>query len=149
DGAGGADPVSGSRRGTFAPGPGAHAGRRAAGVLARDGAARIVVAAGGRSARLAGPRTPRRRRSLTWRRGRMLVGHRRIVRRPRRRVPRLEALEDRVVLATVTWINPAGGDWDTPANWSSGSLPGGNDDAVIALPGIVVTHTGIHNDTVH
>jgi hypothetical protein len=52
-------------------------------------------------------------------------------RRPR---PQLESLEDRLAPATVTWINPAGGDWATVANWSDGTvnrLPGSTDDAVI------------------
>jgi hypothetical protein len=48
-------------------------------------------------------------------------------RRPVRSRPaarfRLEALEDRAVPATVTWVNPAGGDWDTPSDWSTGQLP--------------------------
>jgi hypothetical protein len=65
--------------------------------------------------------------------------------RPRRAaLPlRLEALEERAVPATVTWVNPSGGDWDTAANWSDGTvsrLPGPNDDAVIPTPGITVTH---------
>jgi hypothetical protein len=68
----------------------------------------------------------------------------------RRRVfrPLLSQLEDRTLLATVTWINPAGGDWDTAANWSSGALPGPSDDAVIAVPGIIVTHSSSASDSV-
>jgi hypothetical protein len=31
----------------------------------------------------------------------------------------------------VTWINPAGGQWDQGANWSTGNVPGATDDAVI------------------
>jgi hypothetical protein len=66
---------------------------------------------------------------------------------------RLEALEDRAVPATVTWVNPAGGDWDTAANWSDGTvsrLPGPSDDAVIPTPGITVTHINSSaNDSVH
>jgi hypothetical protein len=53
----------------------------------------------------------------------------------------VSALEDRMLLATITWINPSGGDWDTPANWSSGAVPGPSDDAVINLPEITVTHS--------
>ena len=34
--------------------------------------------------------------------------------------PMPKRLEDRKLLATVTWINPGGGDWDTPSNWSTG-----------------------------
>src|SRR5262249_33551522 len=45
--------------------------------------------------------------------------------------PTLEVLEDRLTPAAVTWINPAGGDWDTASNWSSGAVPGAGDDVVI------------------
>ena len=34
----------------------------------------------------------------------------------------VEQLEDRMMLS-ITWINPAGGNWDTPGNWSSGAAP--------------------------
>ncbi|HEY7580750.1 MAG TPA: Hint domain-containing protein, partial [Acetobacteraceae bacterium] len=36
---------------------------------------------------------------------------------------------------TLTWANPGGGDWNTPANWSPSLLPTGFDTAVIANPG--------------
>jgi hypothetical protein len=62
---------------------------------------------------------------------------------------RLEALEDRVVPATVTWVNPAGGDWDVPMNWSSGMVPLPGADAVIDIPGITVTHANPIDDTVN
>ena len=51
--------------------------------------------------------------------------------------------------ATVTWVNPAGGDWNDTNNWSTGALPGAGDDVIIP-PGspITVTHsTG--TDTIH
>jgi len=38
--------------------------------------------------------------------------------------------------ATVTWINPAGGSWNNPANWTDGSInriPTGTDNVVIDL----------------
>src|SRR5262245_55420417 len=66
---------------------------------------------------------------------------------PRRRTrvigckPGVECLEDRMVPATLRFINPAGGDWDTPTNWDEGRIPGMNDDVVIDLPGIAVTHS--------
>ena len=56
--------------------------------------------------------------------------------------PALSRLEDRTLLSTVTWINPSGGDWDTPSNWSTDALPGPSDDVVINQPGITVTHDG-------
>jgi hypothetical protein len=65
-----------------------------------------------------------------------------------RRKPRLmtrlafDRLEDRTLPSTVTWINPSGGDWDTGSNWSTGTLPGAADDAVINTlnAGATVTH---------
>ncbi|MGD9690556.1 MAG: hypothetical protein AB7K52_12525 [Phycisphaerales bacterium] len=43
-----------------------------------------------------------------------------------------------------TWIGPAGGDWNDPANWAQGVLPGANDDVVIDIPGgtFTITHSG-------
>jgi hypothetical protein len=62
--------------------------------------------------------------------------------------PGLEALEDRRLPALITWINPLGGDWDKGSNWSSGSVPDLADQAVIALPGITVTHSHSNSDRV-
>jgi hypothetical protein len=66
-------------------------------------------------------------------------------------LPRLwvERLEDRLAPATVSWINPAGGDWDKASNWSTGQLPGSSDDVVINLPGITVTHAAAISDSIH
>ncbi len=51
-----------------------------------------------------------------------------------RRTPlSLEALEARVVLSTVSWINAGGGDWSTAANWSGGVVPNATDDAIINI----------------
>jgi Bacterial Ig-like domain (group 3) len=63
---------------------------------------------------------------------------------------RLESLEDRLAPATVTWMNPAGGDWDVPGNWSTGKVPTAMDDAVIdvAMP-ITITHSMALTDQVH
>jgi hypothetical protein len=72
--------------------------------------------------------------------------------RPARRFrrPLLETLEDRV-LPTATWVGGHGTDWGTAANWSGGTgtngLPGPNDDVVINLPGVIVTHSA-GSDTV-
>ncbi len=48
--------------------------------------------------------------------------------------------------ATVSWVGGSG-DWNMPANWSSGALPGPDDDVVIDRPGdITVTHSsGTHS----
>jgi hypothetical protein len=72
--------------------------------------------------------------------------------RPRARAgcrPRLEALEDRATPATITWVNPAGGPWDVPANWDLGRTPQPDDDVVIGRLnfGAVVDHAG-GDDTV-
>jgi phage baseplate assembly protein gpV len=45
----------------------------------------------------------------------------------------LETLEARTVLSTVSWINPAGGDWSTPSNWSGDSVPNVTQDAIINI----------------
>jgi hypothetical protein len=62
-------------------------------------------------------------------------------------LPRLEPLEDRTLPSTVTWINPAGGDWNTPGNWSTNALPGPSDDVVIDVPKVTVTIT--HSSGTH
>jgi RHS repeat-associated protein len=64
-----------------------------------------------------------------------------------------ETLEGRVLPSTVTWINPAGGDWDTAANWQDDKgvnrLPGPNDDAVINVAGnVTITHSQNVTDTI-
>ncbi|WP_428940892.1 hypothetical protein [Fontivita pretiosa] len=35
--------------------------------------------------------------------------------------------------STVSWINPAGGQWSAPSNWSAGTAPGPEDHAVFDL----------------
>ncbi len=62
----------------------------------------------------------------------------------------LFALERRTLLSAVSWINPAGGDWDTASNWNTGSVPGASDDVTIDLsPGITVTHSQGDTDSVN
>src|SRR6516164_9842420 len=73
--------------------------------------------------------------------------------RKSRRLLHLEALEDRILPSTVTWINLAGGDWDTAANWRDDQginrLPGPNDDTVINVAGnVTVTHSQNVTDTI-
>ncbi len=53
------------------------------------------------------------------------------IRRAPRRYLRLESLESRIALATDTFINLAGGFWDTDRNWSLGHPPASGDDAII------------------
>jgi type VI protein secretion system component Hcp len=49
----------------------------------------------------------------------------------------------------ITWINSAGGDWDTASNWSGGVVPGPNDDVVINVsPAVTITHAQNVTDTV-
>src|SRR5262249_22653396 len=49
---------------------------------------------------------------------------------------------------TVTWINPAGGDWDTAGNWDANRIPGAADDAVIPQSNITITHSSAATDAV-
>ncbi len=51
-------------------------------------------------------------------------------------------------MLSVTWTNPAGGDWDTPGNWSTDSLPGPSDDVIINMAGIAITHASTATDTI-
>jgi hypothetical protein len=50
-----------------------------------------------------------------------------------------------VVTGPNSWVNPAGGLWTDPANWSEGVVPGPGDIANIVLPGtytVVLSGTG-------
>src|SRR5207237_137283 len=47
--------------------------------------------------------------------------------------PRLEALEPRDTPTYVYWLPDGGGLWTNPANWSTGAVPGADDD-VDAFP---------------
>src|SRR5262245_42670793 len=55
----------------------------------------------------------------------------------------LERLERRLAPATVNWNVDADGDWNNPANWSTGNVPGATDTAVIdrAVP-VTITYAG-------
>ena len=57
-------------------------------------------------------------------------------------------LEDRTLLATVTWASDVSGDWDNPSMWTGGAVPGPGDDAVIGFSDITVTHDTSASDTV-
>jgi hypothetical protein len=57
--------------------------------------------------------------------------------------PWFEALEDRILLSTVNWIGGSG-DWADASHWTDGSvnrLPAANDDVVINVAGVTVTHS--------
>ena len=62
--------------------------------------------------------------------------------------PWLDGLEDRTLLATITWntaVAPAGGDWNVAANWTGGVVPGSSDTAKITgltSPGTVYLNSG-------
>ncbi len=52
--------------------------------------------------------------------------------------------------STVTWTGKAGDfDWDTPGNWSTGSIPSAADDVLINTSGITVSHSMSRSDSVH
>jgi len=46
----------------------------------------------------------------------------------------LERLEERLTPAQVAWAVDANGFWDVPGNWSTGAVPGPNDDVIIDRP---------------
>jgi hypothetical protein len=53
-----------------------------------------------------------------------------------RRRPALEPLESRIALTAYTFINPAGGGWDDPTNWTPQGVPANGDSVDIpALAG--------------
>jgi RHS repeat-associated protein len=66
-----------------------------------------------------------------------------------------EPLEERRMLSTLRWTNPAGGDWDTASNWVNTANPNDHhvptaaDDAQINTSGITVTHSSNTSDAVH
>ena len=67
-------------------------------------------------------------------------------RNPRaRHLPWLEVLENRLVLSSISWINPDGGDWDTVGNWSSDTVPTASDNVTISIP---VTNPITHSASV-
>jgi hypothetical protein len=72
-----------------------------------------------------------------------------ITRRRARFRPCLEALEDRLAPAIVSWTGLAGdGNWSTPANWSSRAVPTAADDVLISGTG-TITHGNAVSDRVH
>src|SRR5262249_57633799 len=68
---------------------------------------------------------------------------RRTAQRPRtfRAKPRVEALEDRTLPATVAWISSVSGAWDVGSNWSTGRKPGAADDVVTDPPALPLSHS--------
>ncbi len=40
---------------------------------------------------------------------------------------------DSIAVQSVSWVNPSGGDWDTPSNWSTDAVPGAGDDVTISI----------------
>src|SRR5262249_9659616 len=69
-------------------------------------------------------------------------------RRPWFSCPSPEQLEERILLATVRWINPGGGDWAAGANWSTGQPPGPSDDVGIDLAGNLVVTLSTGSDSI-
>jgi hypothetical protein len=58
--------------------------------------------------------------------------------------PALEALEDRLVPATVNWIGGSG-NWTDTSHWDTGHVPTAADDAVIGVANVTVTLNGSHS----
>jgi hypothetical protein len=52
-------------------------------------------------------------------------------RRQRRRIPAMDELEGRTLPNSVSWMAGTSGFWDVGSNWSTGTVPGANDDVVI------------------
>src|SRR6516165_7375135 len=65
--------------------------------------------------------------------------------------PGANRLEDRTLLSTtpITWANDVSGDWDNPAMWTGGAVPGANNDAIIPFGDITVTHSSPASDSVN
>ncbi len=63
--------------------------------------------------------------------------------------PLLSRLEERRLLATVTWASDVSGDWDNPAMWMGGVVPGSGDNATIPFSDITVTHSSSAADSVN
>ena len=64
--------------------------------------------------------------------------------------PRIEVLEQRQLLSAVDWFATTSGDWNNPNNWSTGQVPGPNDDVVINVSGATPTVTiDSDNQSVH
>lgn len=52
-------------------------------------------------------------------------------------------------MASISWKNNASGNWDTPSNWSTGILPGANDDVTISTSSAqTITHSA-STDSIH
>ena len=59
--------------------------------------------------------------------------------RSRKCRPMIEQVEPRTLLSAVQWTGEGGNNnWDTPANWSTDSVPGPADDVTINIPANVV-----------
>lgn len=63
--------------------------------------------------------------------------------------PAAEAATQVKASTTITWINAAGGDWDTSGNWDLHRVPSADDDVVINVAGITVTHAFARADALH
>jgi hypothetical protein len=61
----------------------------------------------------------------------------------------LERLEDRLAPATVSWNVDTDGNWNTAKDWSTGTVPGPNDDVVINRAGSVTVTIDSGSQSVH
>ncbi len=63
--------------------------------------------------------------------------------------PRIEWMEPRTLLSAVSWTGDGGdNNWDTPANWSTDSVPGAGDDVTIDVEANVV-HSNDVTDSIN
>ena len=63
--------------------------------------------------------------------------------------PKLEWMEPRTLLSSVTWTGDAGdNNWDTPTNWNTNNVPGSSDDVTINIPADVV-HSDAAADSIN
>ena len=58
------------------------------------------------------------------------------------------SLVQTILPGTIYWANPAGGDWDTAANWVGDVVPESGDNAVISMSGITITHSSPIADSI-
>ena len=62
--------------------------------------------------------------------------------------PMIEGMEERTLLATITWTGATSSDWDTMTNWSPQQVPNAMNSVVIPANSGTITHASSTNDAV-